>query len=81
MKTQVMVMKMLAMATTVWSAEMAMAMEVAVYDTRATLNMKVKKAPAVGFRPETHRPEQNLNQYKMINNKYLTKYLTWELNL
>lgn len=30
MKTQAMVMKMLAMATTVWSAEMAKAMEVAV---------------------------------------------------
>lgn len=30
MKTQAMVMKMLAMATTVWSAEMARAMEVAV---------------------------------------------------
>ena len=30
MKTQAMVMKMVAMATTVWSAEMARAMEVAV---------------------------------------------------
>lgn len=39
MKTNVMVMKMLAMATTLWSAEMAMVMAVAEYDVRATLNM------------------------------------------
>lgn len=59
MKTQVMVMKMLAMATTVWSAEMAKAMDVAVYATRATVNMKMKKAPAVGFSPAQEHGDQN----------------------
>lgn len=52
MKMQAMVMKMLAMATTVWSAEMARAMEVAVYAASMTVNRKRKKASAVGLKPE-----------------------------
>lgn len=52
MKTNVMVMKMLARPTTLWSAEMAMVMAVAVYATRVTVSVKTKKAEAVHLRPE-----------------------------
>jgi len=54
------------MATTVWSAEMARVMDVAVYDTRTMENMKMKNASADAFRPaqetQTHqnaRPTSN----------------------
>lgn len=46
-----MVMKMLATATTDWSADIAMAMAAAVQATSITVNMKMKKASAVRFNP------------------------------
>ena len=55
MKTKAMVMKMLAMATTLWSAEMAIVMAVAVYATMATVNMKMKKASTVALNPAEKR--------------------------
>lgn len=45
------VMKMLATATTDWSADIAMAMDAAVQATSITVNMKMKKASVVGFNP------------------------------
>lgn len=57
MNTKLMVMKMLAMATTVWSAEMASVMDVAVYDTRMMEKRKMKNASAAAFSPveRSHR--------------------------
>lgn len=52
MKTKVMVMKMLASATTAWSAEMAMVMAVAVYATSVTVSVNTEKAHKVHFSPE-----------------------------
>ena len=54
MKTKEMVMKRLASATTLWSAEMAMVMEVAVYDTRVTVSMKMKNASTETCSPALH---------------------------
>ncbi len=55
----IMLMMMLAMPTTVWSAEMARVMDVAVYDIRMMENMKIKNASADAFRPtqeiQTHQ--------------------------
>ncbi len=55
MKMKLMVMKMLATATTDWSAEMAMVMDAAVQETRITVNMKMKNAAPVGFNPAKQR--------------------------
>ncbi len=55
-KTKLIVRKMLAMATTVWSAEMARVKDVAVYDTRTMENMKMKNASADAFRPAQETP-------------------------
>src|SRR4029434_9198485 len=51
MKTKLMVMKMLAIATTVWSAEIAIVIAVAVYATNATVSMNTKKASGVPLKP------------------------------
>ena len=56
MKTKEMVMKRLAIATTLWSAEMAMVMEVAVYATSMTVSMKMKKASTETRSPATQHP-------------------------
>lgn len=42
---------MLAMATTFWSAEMAITMDVAVYAVMATVNMKKKNGPTSALNP------------------------------
>ncbi len=55
MKMKLMVMKMLATATTDWSAEMAMVMDAAAQETRITVNMKMKNAAPVGFNPAKQR--------------------------
>lgn len=56
-------MKMLATATTDWSAEMAMAMAAAVQATRITVSMKMKNAAAVGFSPAKQRHFKTLQPY------------------
>ncbi len=61
-KTKLMVRKMLAMATTVWSAEMARVKDVAVYDTRMMENKKMKNASTDAFSPaektQTHQTKR-----------------------
>lgn len=50
-KTKAMVMSRFAIATTLCPAAIASAIEVAVYDTIIRVNIIIKKASTVGFKP------------------------------
>lgn len=70
MKMKLMVMKMLATATTDWSAEMAMVMDAAAQETRITVNMKKKNAATVGFNPAKQR-FQHLRTLRTCMQRYI----------
>ncbi len=79
--SKLMVRKMLAMANTVWSAEMARVKDVAVYDTRTTENMKMKNVSGVDFSPaqETSNIRLHVPYQKNMNDGMRMRMCVWPI--